>query len=203
MYVSDYGRYPYGMTLGNTMVDATHPGFAGWWYNRLEPYLAGTWTNAPWICPLNPNQPPNIVMNGPIISTESAQGSYGYNMSGTGDGTLTWQKKIALLRLGYMGVVGEQVPNSGVEGSVRVPSQMIEVGDAFYGSPQLSPRWVELVLTNFSAAQLARWHSHLTGANIVFCDSHVDFVKDRDLYSATETARRRWNNDNEPHPETW
>jgi prepilin-type processing-associated H-X9-DG protein len=46
-------------------------------------------------------------------------------------------------------------------------------------------------------------HWHRTGAPSVFCDGHVEFLKDEALYSKTDAARRRWNNDHEPHPETW
>jgi hypothetical protein len=38
---------------------------------------------------------------------------------------------------------------------------------------------------------------------MVFCDGHLENARQTNWMAATETARRRWNNDNEPHPETW
>jgi prepilin-type processing-associated H-X9-DG protein/prepilin-type N-terminal cleavage/methylation domain-containing protein len=44
---------------------------------------------------------------------------------------------------------------------------------------------------------------HNQGANVAFCDAHVEFAKVRLWLQKTEQARRRWNNDHQPHPETW
>jgi prepilin-type processing-associated H-X9-DG protein len=48
-----------------------------------------------------------------------------------------------------------------------------------------------------------RYHGHLVGANTAFVDGHVEFIKDDALYGKTDAARLRWNNDHQPHPETW
>ncbi|MBM3839637.1 MAG: type II secretion system protein [Verrucomicrobia bacterium] len=34
-------------------------------------------------------------------------------------------------------------------------------------------------------------------------DGHVEYGKHKKWTEASETARRRWNTDHEPHPETW
>jgi prepilin-type processing-associated H-X9-DG protein len=44
---------------------------------------------------------------------------------------------------------------------------------------------------------------HNRGANIVFCDGHVEYGKKKGWIKPTDAARKRWNNDNQPHPETW
>jgi prepilin-type N-terminal cleavage/methylation domain-containing protein/prepilin-type processing-associated H-X9-DG protein len=44
---------------------------------------------------------------------------------------------------------------------------------------------------------------HNQGVNIVFCDSHVEFGKLTAWLQRNDRARRRWNIDNQPHPETW
>jgi prepilin-type processing-associated H-X9-DG protein len=44
---------------------------------------------------------------------------------------------------------------------------------------------------------------HNRGANIVFCDGHVEHARQKKWLAQTEQARRRWNHDNEPHPEVW
>jgi prepilin-type processing-associated H-X9-DG protein len=44
---------------------------------------------------------------------------------------------------------------------------------------------------------------HTQRANMLLADGHVESARPTNLVSATETARRRWNNDHQPHPETW
>jgi hypothetical protein len=38
---------------------------------------------------------------------------------------------------------------------------------------------------------------------MVFCDGHVEQGKHGEVIAPSESARKRWNNDNLPHPETW
>jgi len=44
---------------------------------------------------------------------------------------------------------------------------------------------------------------HEGGPNILWCDGHVDFNRLTNVVRRTETARRRWNRDHEPHREDW
>ena len=44
---------------------------------------------------------------------------------------------------------------------------------------------------------------HDGGANLVFCDAHAEFGKQTNWMKATIATRLRWNNDHQPHPETW
>jgi prepilin-type processing-associated H-X9-DG protein len=44
---------------------------------------------------------------------------------------------------------------------------------------------------------------HGGGANIVFCDGHVEFGRQFQWTNKTDYARRRWNRDHERHPEYW
>lgn len=39
--------------------------------------------------------------------------------------------------------------------------------------------------------------------NHVFCHGHVELGKFTNVYARTPEARRRWNRDHQPHPETW
>ena len=45
------------------------------------------------------------------------------------------------------------------------------------------------------------WHDG--GANQVFCDGHSEYAKQSVWIVATASARQRWNNDKQPHPEYW
>jgi hypothetical protein len=44
---------------------------------------------------------------------------------------------------------------------------------------------------------------HNYGDNVVFCDDHVEYAKQKVWLEKTDRARQRWNNDHLPHPETW
>jgi prepilin-type processing-associated H-X9-DG protein len=44
---------------------------------------------------------------------------------------------------------------------------------------------------------------HSGGGNVVFCDGHVEYGKQTIWMKPSDVARKRWNYDNEPHPETW
>jgi prepilin-type processing-associated H-X9-DG protein len=83
------------------------------------------------------------------------------------------------------------------EEQVLVPSDMIAVADTALAFYYLLPPWS--VLKN----QLEPSISHNPGVNASFCDGHVSYMRLSDYLAPTETARRRWNNDNQFHPETW
>jgi prepilin-type processing-associated H-X9-DG protein len=146
---------------------------------------------------------------------------YGYNARGTGwfDGLPPRDLGLGPRRVGTFagtggwsrwvtGVVGGgelpdfYVPQSSVkqisEDDVAVPSDMIVFGDnydqAYFFIQPLHPGLSDLV---------ALGNRHSQGANLVFCDGHVEYGKTAKLCAPTESARRRWNNDNLPHPETW
>jgi prepilin-type N-terminal cleavage/methylation domain-containing protein/prepilin-type processing-associated H-X9-DG protein len=90
------------------------------------------------------------------------------------------------------------------ESQIKVPSAMFAIGDArlvrehdkIGGLPVLwnSGGWPE-------PTDLQRGR-HGKGYNILFCDGHVDPVRRAKLISAKDTAIN-FNNDHEPHPETW
>lgn len=44
---------------------------------------------------------------------------------------------------------------------------------------------------------------HQNGANAVFVDGHVEYKRRSAWTQASPVARQIWNNDHEPHPETW
>ncbi|MCZ2153499.1 MAG: hypothetical protein LC114_06300 [Bryobacterales bacterium] len=44
---------------------------------------------------------------------------------------------------------------------------------------------------------------HNRGANVVFCDGHVEWQRQGKWIEFNETAARRWHNDNQPHREAW
>jgi prepilin-type N-terminal cleavage/methylation domain-containing protein/prepilin-type processing-associated H-X9-DG protein len=116
---------------------------------------------------------------------------YGYNYSGSGD-----SYPLDLGLVSYSAVEPFVLPVS--EATVKVPSDMIMIGDYPAKKDQdgdITPKMVDP----------DDWPDkrHSGGANVVFCDGHVEYAKQQKWLEPTDTARRRWNNDHLPHPETW
>ena len=85
---------------------------------------------------------------------------------------------------------------------MKVPADMITIGDSqsngindFDIFPVFLGSYLEI------QAWPGKRHNH--GANIVFCDGHVEQAHQKKWLERSPVARRRWNKDNEPHPETW
>ncbi|HYV27570.1 MAG TPA: DUF1559 domain-containing protein [Candidatus Eisenbacteria bacterium] len=140
----------------------------------------------------------------------SKGGLYFYNHYGSG-GSQRVANKLPLLGLGFW-VWGHSLEVRRLvgprrESEVVAPSDMIAFGDitsgfvggqfSFIGSPQEQVSiWVP------SSPQFA-FDYHQTGANVAFCDGHVEFGSRRRFDTQQDSVRRRWNSDNEPHPEYW
>ena len=145
-------------------------------------------------CPSVPARPfPDDVnwYSGPIQSGDPASGGvfmedYGYNTDGSGT---------IIQNLGLSGKDRKGV----TEKAVKNPSDMIAISDVYFkylfwnhagsaipgGIPALHP------------------FRHSDGSNLLFCDGHVEFNKRAQLQKPLDSVRKRWNNDNLPHPETW
>lgn len=123
---------------------------------------------------------------------------YGYNEVGTGKGQFSPRLGLGAAWIVPAGWSVNDPPSvlSAVEVSsadVKSPSDMIALADGFS---------VGVISPNLdSVFQVCDIHNK--GANVVFCDGHVEYGKQQTWMEATDSARRRWNNDNEPHPETW
>ena len=72
------------------------------------------------------------------------------------------------------------------------PSNMMAIGDSG-GTDRL----------HYRSEIYYEWTKHKRSHNTVFCDGHVEEMKMGARSKKTDEARRRWNLDNEPHPETW
>ncbi len=91
------------------------------------------------------------------------------------------------------------------EASVRVPADMIAFSESLdNGWCIVSPNtFAHFRYYGIAGGWLSQYHTHLVGANTAFVDGHVEFIKDEALYGTNYAARLRWNNDHQPHPETW
>jgi hypothetical protein len=95
---------------------------------------------------------------------------------------------------------------------VIVPSDMIALGDAYMfevGVPATHTSWTAglLVIYPYPSARAmgkaADRERHDGHHNVEFCDGHIEYLKVEQLCAPTEAARKRWNNDHQPHPELW
>ncbi len=203
MYVGAFGRFPHWAVTSNIYaIDL--------WFHDLEPYVNARWTNGVWICPANRSRnPPYFEWALPAQMVYGAwSGSYAYNAGGTdSDGGFNLKTILPNQPLGLgppyspgFGAAKPALP----EASVRAPADMIAVSEGLNnGWIIVSPKEFAGFKSVRSQGRFAKDHWHATGANSVFVDGHVQFDKDDALYGKHDAARRRWNNDHEPHPETW
>lgn len=97
------------------------------------------------------------------------------------------------------------------ESRVVAPSQMLALGDsrAFVRPPSPTPATVTPADTLHLAFPfdvpawgnigVGNWHS--IGANMLFCDGHVQYAKQSVWIANSDESSRLWNSDNQPHPE--
>jgi len=190
-YVSDTGVYPPSSVSLNA-----EPYNTSWAY-CLRAYTGSSWTSGVYRCRSYRGATTDEAESfGAAGSYSGLVGSYGYNGLGTSDNPL---KPCLGLGFGYTefsGSIGLTRPIK--EAQVLAPAQMIAAADTL----NRDAGWFLLFV--LSARQTNVFpSSHPRGYNVTFCDAHVDFVKRADFLDATEPARRHWNNDNQPHPETW
>ncbi len=81
---------------------------------------------------------------------------------------------------------------------VVCPADMIAIGDS-----KADGNWDTAIDPDH--ADDSEWPSarHFGGAMLLFCDGHGIWGEQSQLVEPTEWARRRWNNDHEPHEEFW
>jgi len=180
MYVDDNHVYPFGASITSIQP------LQNWW-DSLAQYHRVIWTNRAFHCP---------AYQGPI---DGVVGSYAYNISGTGSPSLGLGYTDASLTPTY-----NHQPIS--ESQVIIPSEMFAIADARIRQPdRVYPAgsgivWMPMNFRNTTGEILLFRHGR--GFNFLFCDVHVELVK-RDYFMNQTNSWRNWNNDHEPHPETW
>ncbi|HZR21253.1 MAG TPA: prepilin-type N-terminal cleavage/methylation domain-containing protein [Verrucomicrobiae bacterium] len=211
MYVQEYHFYPsyMGPVVGSG-------GSAKWsqWPDLIEPYVRHQWTNALYKCPAYTG-PTLLGIAGPRNAFPLI-GSYGYNA-----------KMNSTFDFGYFGdgVIrpGNVLPDSKViESAVKLPSDMIELGDAdlesssswmpglndeYSGLPQgtkfvFGQGWID----KSSYANASRYKDvfpvvhqrHQGRQSTAFVDGHVELIKFEKLYEWSDQSLRRWNYNHEP-----
>jgi prepilin-type N-terminal cleavage/methylation domain-containing protein/prepilin-type processing-associated H-X9-DG protein len=190
MYINEYQKYP-----GSIKV----PEFYYAWPVRLFSQM-GTNRTAFW-CPANKVDSKwdtnyNKTLRGLDFIVASGQGtkfSYGYNDWGTGAVTPSIQDQ-----LGLGGDVNPPGQPELPEHRVKVPADMIMLADS-----RTDGQWDG----NIDPKEADQWPAkrHNGKTVLMFCDGHAESAARRDVVDPRKDKwRRRWNNDNLPHPEfTW
>jgi len=199
LYSGDFQKYP------PYLYPARGPNITIW-AELVEQSGSFKWTNRSMHCPVYKGyigRPANVFFAHapPLVAS-----SYGYNALGTdAEG-----RSLAPLGLGGFNENTSVIaPVS--DKSVRAPADMFALGDAL-----LEPRRTALpdgTVYLVSGYDRLPWEDewktevktdrHPGGNNNVFCDGHSEVIKRRRHFLMTDDSRKRWNNDNLPHRETW
>jgi prepilin-type N-terminal cleavage/methylation domain-containing protein/prepilin-type processing-associated H-X9-DG protein len=158
-----------------------------YWDDRLLPSVSNN--RDVFTCPSNKQAPK---------WTNSVAGpnpSYGYNMAGTGRFRFTSPS------LGLDGSSGANSTTYILESQVKVPADMIALSDYKRTSGGGDNDADDIYPVNLLAGLPPPRHN--LGDNVAFCDGHIEYAKQTVWLQKTERARQRWNNDHQPHPETW
>jgi prepilin-type N-terminal cleavage/methylation domain-containing protein/prepilin-type processing-associated H-X9-DG protein len=199
LYVDDYNAYPPTVGVGTLGFGEKY----GWlmaddWKMLLVPFMGVKDDDFPdREDTMRVLRCPQLVAN---KDGKRGQGQYGMNASGTAP-----FKDPANLGLGGFSQGSSWNVQPTRESSVRAPANLVAVGDIMPGFTLGEMFWTSGRFDPCSTeSQCWPGTSHGGGtANMLFADGHVESGRQTNWVAATEAARRRWNNDNEPHPETW
>ena len=204
LYVEDHQSFP----LIGSVFSAVKPEGSKW-YDDLNPYTRQSWTNNLYSCPGYRG----AVRDGRIAEhvIYGSFGSYGYNV-GTADLTDVFQFGLAGKFVGPGEVT--QIPMG--ENVMKVPSDMITIGDSFstlsqrkrlllVGLELLSRRLYSQLDTGGSTDSAGVREAkirHRKKMNVAFGDAHVESLDYRKtLLDQDPEVLKRWHSDNEPHLE--
>jgi prepilin-type N-terminal cleavage/methylation domain-containing protein/prepilin-type processing-associated H-X9-DG protein len=215
MYVDDHqSTFPYYLgPPGPSYGDEKGGGAADlvYWSSKLFPYYPLNWTNSLFHCPgyrgTNTGPYPDT---GPFFwGTAVRFGSYAYNLWGCAAPEKHQTTNDQNFGLGPV-IFWKLPPVS--EGQVKVPSDMLSIGESRFlsaGKVSVPGGWVQNgaggsdtlqcgVLTRdpFDPAR------HGKNYNQLLCDGHVSSMRPSILFNPTNTAPM-WNYDHQPHAELW
>ncbi|HZR20710.1 MAG TPA: prepilin-type N-terminal cleavage/methylation domain-containing protein [Verrucomicrobiae bacterium] len=170
-----------------------------------------TWTNYPVFRCLGYKGP--VGHQGASLTFQAPASSYGYNALGSG------QSDTLCLGLGFFGFTDKSVPPTSLA-SVQTPPDMVAISDSRLMTPQFDGEqkftypgppgtsWVAFDLLTPGEpggpplGTQGNPERHGKNYNTVFCDSHVEGINPNVLFDLPRSASR-WNNDHQPHRETW
>lgn len=219
MYADDFQRFPTDVTVYGPQ--GQRRGGYDWtkFFGPLQAYLyrrgegsigfeESTRQRSVFHCPSRGRQNLPVSFFSPRVTLQPFEIGYSYNSVGTA-GRINAGKPLGLSPIrfqptnefgGYLDPAFLPV----ILSMIQAPASMVAIGDAV-----TDDEWFRFAKNNFAdvpwmdslGIRVADVHAH--GANMVFCDGHVEYGKRWKWVEESEAGRRRWNNDHEPHPETW
>lgn len=136
--------------------------------------------------------------------------SYGINDWGVGDTGEAVTKTGGLVRLGLGAYAGDPEAGELKVDRVKRPSEMIAIGDNDVSEDDLDKLaiipniiyWFDGVIDPWEKEE-GSGNRHRGGANIVFVDAHVEWIRQEDAIAPDPGMRQRWNYDYDDHCEFW
>jgi prepilin-type N-terminal cleavage/methylation domain-containing protein len=183
MYVEDNGAYPFYAQFTQTNAD--------YWFQVLEPYCPLSWRQEAYHCP---------GYKGRIFWDSSPSGSYAYNITGT---AITLDPDQPFLGLGppWDPTAHTTFVRALAEARVRNRAHMFAIGESRLWDSQEGEAFPEMII-GFDYKTLPYPLRHGKNYNQLCCDGHVEALPPSKLFQCSQTATR-WNNDDQPHQETW
>ena len=177
------------------------------WPDEIAPYYPVSWTNRAYHCP---GYKGRILGHTPVSTSDGTwigyTGSYGYN--GFGTDVLDIRSALGLGALGSRTATVTSAPPVRAS-AVQAPSEMIVFADSQTDWLPWDPTAGEDRLyappesLQGPGSEVAAYPPrHGQDYNVAACDGHVEGMRPKALFSPPATAAR-WNNDHQPHAETW
>jgi prepilin-type N-terminal cleavage/methylation domain-containing protein/prepilin-type processing-associated H-X9-DG protein len=193
MYANERGHYP---TVPPAGIMGANPAY-GWlmldtWKEGLVPFIAISSDFARHESAMRTLRCPQLVSNADGVR---GNGQYAANGSGTA-------KLESPANLGIGGGIRDGQFRATRETDVLMPGDMIAAGDIEPG-PTMGDLFMTFGYFDICWTNQAFWlgKSHNGQANALICDGHVTSARQTNWLSLSR--RSRWNNDHQPHPETW
>lgn len=195
IYTGDYNAYPYALNWPDK----------AFWYDAIAPQYGSN--RAILGCAAfkgNRNVDEAVAWMGGIFFyyTQPPPGqkqngvSYGYNGYGLRTTGTAYVDSEGVLGLGpSLSSIGGVPPVRAHR--VKAPADMIAVADSMYVPAAPSQTFSYLLAIGDGSKPSP--DRHTGGSNVAFGDGHSENIKNKRLVGNDEMARRRWNNDNEPH----
>jgi prepilin-type N-terminal cleavage/methylation domain-containing protein/prepilin-type processing-associated H-X9-DG protein len=195
LYVNEYNAYPYSLDFPKQW----------FWYDAIAPHYGSNRTLLG--CPtFRGNKDvdqavkwlaPNFFYYTPPDAGYTENGvSYGYNGYGLRSMGYSYLDSNEVLGLGPSApAFGDPFPPIRPY-QVKVSSEMIAMGDSM-NVPGFTSQFSYLMALGDGSKPPPERHGG--GSNIAFADGHTENIRNKRLIANEETARRRWNNDNDPH----
>ncbi len=196
MYADETGSYP-----GHYLKAEPLEGSLIVWPARTLPYVGKN--KDVYSCPANEagfrwktNPLPGVFVGAfdgqfPFNLTGSTPFSYGINDWGG-------CQRTTIPHNGLGSWVGDPLYGETSLGRIKFPSEMIALGDS-----NSDGSWDTDIDPVSNAKNEWPGDRHDEGANILFCDNHVENIKQAKLVEPAAKMRQRWNADHQPHPEYW